>query len=69
MLLVRKANNVLVFLNGEQATSVQMAAAESVSSNQFFFGGHCSGESSWEGRIDEVAIFDRAIMPEVIAAD
>ena len=29
--------------------------------DQFFFGGRCDNESNWAGRLDEVAVFDRAL--------
>ena len=33
----------------------------------FFFGGNSSGEGNFEGRLDEIAVFDRALRKEEIA--
>jgi hypothetical protein len=32
----------------------------------FFFGGSCNGEGNFEGRLDEIAVFDRALSVEEI---
>jgi hypothetical protein len=36
--------------------------------DRLFFGGRCDNESNWEGRLDEIAVFDRALGAEEIAA-
>jgi hypothetical protein len=32
----------------------------------FFFGGSCTGDGNFEGRLDEIAVFDRALSVEEI---
>ena len=36
--------------------------------DRLFFGGRCDNESNWEGRLDEIAVFDRALSAEEIRA-
>ena len=34
--------------------------------DRLFFGGRCDNQSNWEGRLDEIAVFDRALSAEEI---
>jgi uncharacterized iron-regulated protein len=36
-------------------------------SEQFFFGGRPDGVDNWEGRLDELSVFDRALTPAELA--
>tara|TARA_B100000686_G_C16295823_1_gene715915 strand:+ start:527 stop:700 length:174 start_codon:yes stop_codon:yes gene_type:complete len=29
--------------------------------SELFFGGRCDNQANWEGRLDEIAVFDRAL--------
>jgi len=59
VVLVRTGDTVRVYLNG--ALEVEAPLESITASNQVFIGGHANDTSNWEGRIDEVAIFDRAL--------
>lgn len=54
-----------VYLNGEETPEIDTVVSgdNRPEPPTFFFGGHCSGDSSWEGRLDEIAIFDRPMAP------
>jgi Concanavalin A-like lectin/glucanases superfamily len=52
---------VRVYLNGALELETESGAGEAALPEDFFFGGRCDNESSWEGRLDEIAVFDRAL--------
>jgi hypothetical protein len=60
---VRDGESVRVYLNGnpDAEISVQSALDVPIENEDIFVGGRGSPESSWEGRIDEVAIFRDAL--------
>ncbi|MCA9063878.1 MAG: hypothetical protein KDA96_12490 [Planctomycetaceae bacterium] len=63
VLFVRDGKKVFVYLNGN---AVPELTAESDTTflgdiSQTFFGGRSDNDSNWEGRIDEVAVFDRVL--------
>lgn len=66
VVFVRDAAMVRVYLNGnleiEAANPVKAGMAD-----QCFFGGRSDNDSNWEGRLDEIAVFDRALSAEEIA--
>jgi hypothetical protein len=53
-----------VYLNG--VLEIEMKAAR-VSIPAIFFGGRSDNENNWEGRLDEIAVFDRALSAEEVA--
>ncbi|MBE2287644.1 MAG: neutral/alkaline non-lysosomal ceramidase N-terminal domain-containing protein [Prosthecobacter sp.] len=59
--LVRDGEKVRVYLNGglEIETSARIDAFTPL--GECFFGGRSDQDSSWEGRVDEIAVFDRAL--------
>ncbi|NND99153.1 MAG: hypothetical protein HKN47_17690 [Pirellulaceae bacterium] len=61
--LVRQGDRVRVFLNDnpEPEIDVQSPADSATTIASCFFGGRSDNDSNWEGRIDEVAVFDRAL--------
>lgn len=63
VVLVRRGEQVQVFLNGNPTPEITAPAAK-LSPNDFFFGGRGEREASWEGRLDEIAVFDRALTAE-----
>jgi hypothetical protein len=65
VMLVSEPNRVRVYLNRNSEPEIN---AEIPSSSPpiglCFVGGRSDGEANWEGRIDEVAVFDRALSPD-----
>lgn len=64
VVLVRSGEAVRVYLNG--ALEIK-TAARAVKIESFHFGGRSDNQSNWEGRLDEVAIFGKALSPEEVA--
>ena len=62
--LVREVDMVRVYLNGVLEIE---SKASPVSIPAVFFGGRSDNESSWEGRLDEIAVFDRALSAAEVA--
>jgi hypothetical protein len=62
--LVRKGGKVLVYLNG--ALDLE-AMAPVVNIPALFLGGRSDNTDNWEGRLDEVAVFGKALSSEEIA--
>ena len=58
VVLVRDGEKLQVYLNGRLEIDGTAAA---VTINDLLFGGRSDNESNWEGRLDEIAIFDRAL--------
>jgi hypothetical protein len=65
--LVRDGQNVRVYLNGQLEIETKAAANFPASLDQFFFGGRSDNDSNWEGRLDEIAFFDRALSAKEVA--
>ncbi len=59
--LVRDGDAVRVWLNGRLEIEAKVPANFPVGFGQCFFGGRSDNDSNWEGRLDEVAVFDRAL--------
>ena len=55
-----------VFLDGIHLSVMQTGGNDREHPDTFFFGGSCNGEGNFEGRLDEIAIFDRALSVEEI---
>lgn len=64
VVLVRQGDQARVYLNGSLEIETKAAA---VGIPSVFFGGRSDNESNWEGRMDEIALFDRALSAEEIA--
>jgi Concanavalin A-like lectin/glucanases superfamily len=64
VVLVRDGDRVRVYLNG-QLEIEGTAPASKISSG--FFADRSDHDSSWEGRLDEIALFDRALSAEEIS--
>jgi hypothetical protein len=57
--LVRDGEKVQVYLNGKlEIDTTTMAGG---AGPPLFFGGRCDNSSNWEGRLDEIAVFDRSL--------
>ncbi len=66
--LVRDGERVRIHLNGNQQPEIETEspAGFPVGFDRLYFGGRCDNESNWEGRLDEIAVFDRALSPDEI---
>jgi hypothetical protein len=62
LVFVRDGTQVRLYLNGEEKPEIELESQPPAkSAEQLFFGGRNNLEQSWEGRLDEIAIFDRAL--------
>ena len=61
---VRQDNRLKVYLNGQLEHDA--TTASTVPIEQCFFGGRSDNDSNWEGRLDEIAVFPRALTPAEI---
>jgi hypothetical protein len=63
LMFVRDGSQVRLYLNGSPQPDLETAAPAEFpdSFNQFFFGGRSDNVGNWEGRLDEIAVFDRAL--------
>lgn len=64
VLLVRDGKRVRVYLNGSDTPEIDAEVASDAAAESVFIGGRSDNDSNFEGRIDEVAIFDRVITPD-----
>ena len=64
VVLVRDGEKLQVYLNGRLEIDGTAAA---VTINELLFGGRSDNEANWEGRLDEIAIFDRALTAQEAA--
>lgn len=65
--LVRNGNRLVVYLDGSVEPELE-AELPPESSNRVYFGGSGDPDESFEGKLDEVAIYDRALAPEQVRA-
>jgi hypothetical protein len=63
VVLVREAETVRVYLNGKLEIETQAPRARFP---DLFFGGRSDHSASWEGRLDEIAVFAKALSREDI---
>jgi len=65
---VRDQANVRVYLNGAAKPEIDVKAVpgQLAEIDQLFFGGRSDNQSNWEGRLDEIAVFGRALKPAEI---
>lgn len=61
VILVRDGDSLRVHLNGELEFEASIATSPSEGTNLVFFGGRSDGRSNWEGRLDEISVFTRAL--------
>lgn len=60
---VRTQRQVVVYLNGKQEIETTSDREFPIGFDQIFMGGRSDNDSNWEGRLDEIAVFDRALTP------
>jgi hypothetical protein len=61
VVLVRDGQTVRAYLNGRLEIETKAPAVFPAGLQQCFFGGRSDNDSNWEGRLDEIAVFDRAL--------
>ncbi|HLV01888.1 MAG TPA: neutral/alkaline non-lysosomal ceramidase N-terminal domain-containing protein, partial [Acidobacteriota bacterium] len=61
LLLVREGARVRIYLNGQLEAEGNVPSSVAANVGQIFVGGRNDSFSNFEGRVDEVAIFDRAL--------
>lgn len=66
--LVRDGASVKVYLDGALDLETTAPAGFPAGFDRLFFGGRSDNDSNWEGRLDEVALFDRALTAEEVGA-
>ena len=64
--LVRDGKSLRVYLNGKPEIETELPEGSGAALDQWFFGGRCDRQDNWEGRLDEIAVFDRALTAEEI---
>ncbi len=70
VVFVRDGDRVRIHLNGESQPEIDVRTPASFPAgfDRLFFGGRCDNQSNWEGRLDEIAVFDRALPATEIRA-
>jgi len=65
LVLVRDGSKVNVYLNGQETPEISVVSDAHASSQSasLYFGGRADAADSFEGKIDEVAVYDRALSP------
>lgn len=66
LVLVRDGGKVRAYLNGALEFETEAHLASTQPAADCFFGGRSDSDSNWEGRLDEIAVFDRALTAEEI---
>lgn len=63
VLFVRDGERVRIYLNGNESPEIETTAPAGFPAElrELFLGGRCDNVANWEGRLDEIAIFDRAL--------
>lgn len=64
--VARSGHSFYLFLNGNHLITHSGQNLETPSFDTLFFGGSSSHDTNFEGRIDEIAVFDRALSAETI---
>jgi hypothetical protein len=70
VVLVREGRQVNVYLNGNLTPEIsgEAAVASPTAADRLFLGGRSDGFAGLEGKFSEVAVYDRALSPEEVAA-
>jgi hypothetical protein len=67
VVFVRDGEKIRAYLNGLLEIDAEVSAEGLASLRQSFFGGRSDHDSNWEGRLDEIAVFDRALAREEVS--
>jgi hypothetical protein len=66
--LVRDGQTVRAYLDGQLELETKLSAKPAPAGfGQLFLGGRSDNDSNWEGRLDEIAVFDRALTSREIS--
>ncbi|MBL9201228.1 MAG: hypothetical protein JNL39_12020 [Opitutaceae bacterium] len=65
--LVRDGDTVRVYLDAQLEIETRSPAPRTPVADLFHFGGRSDNDSNWEGRLDEVAVFDRPLSAAEVA--
>jgi hypothetical protein len=69
VVLVRDGRRVQVYLDGRAAPEIDgEVPAASVQQPRWYFGGSNDLRATWEGKLDDIAVFDRALSDDQVAA-
>lgn len=66
LIFARDKNATRIYLDGV-LTGSESSEQPEISPDTFFFGGSCAGNGFFQGRLDEIAVFDKALSEEEIA--
>jgi hypothetical protein len=61
LVVLRHDGEIKVSFDGSELLGFDAEPFTGPSSDSFFFGGSCTGDGNFEGRLDEIAVFDRAL--------
>ena len=67
VVFVREDETVRVYLGGKLEIETKAPSELTPHVDRFFLGGRSDNRANWEGRLDEIAIFDRALTAEEVA--
>ena len=56
-----------MYPKGEVEIKTKAAGVSPADLEQCFFGGRSDNDSNWEGRLDEIAVFNRALTADQVA--
>jgi hypothetical protein len=59
--VVKDRHHIRAYLNGELQATVQLPERAEPCGFPWFFGGRSDNDSNWEGRLDEISLFPRAL--------
>jgi len=66
LVLVREGRSVRVYLNSQLELETRTDTGSMAGVHEMFFGGRSDNDSNWEGRLDEIAVFNRALTTEEV---
>jgi hypothetical protein len=66
VVVTRSGKSISLYLNGEQEFEVKSDSPSHFNLKQLFFGGRSDNQFNWEGRLDEISIYNRLLSEEEI---
>jgi hypothetical protein len=64
---VRNRRSVTIYLNGKKEIETETDGSFNAVFNHVFAGGRSDNDSNWEGRLDEIAVFDRPLSVDEVS--
>jgi hypothetical protein len=68
VVFVRNGRAATIYLNGKKEIKTEVDGKFPTGFNRVFAGGRSDNDSNWEGRLDEIAIFDRALTADEVSS-